>query len=47
MGPTKVSLEASVLMTKDAIVAMNKAVIVDTKSPEAVAKQFLQANNVL
>jgi osmoprotectant transport system substrate-binding protein len=37
----------SALLTQDAIVAMNKAVIVDKKSPKAVAKQFLQANNVL
>ena len=29
-----------------AIVAMNKAVIVDKKSPAAVAKAFLQANGI-
>jgi len=34
-------------LSQDAIVAMNKAVIVDKKSPAAVAKAFLQANALL
>src|SRR5262249_1116202 len=34
-------------LTQNAMVAMNKAVIVDKKSPAAVAKQFLQANSLL
>ena len=37
----------SALLTQDAIVAMNKAVIVDKKSPAAVAKAFLQANKLV
>ena len=36
----------SALLTQDAIVAMNKAVIVDKKSPAAVARAFLAANNL-
>ena len=36
----------SALLTQDAIVAMNKAVIVDKKSPADVAKAFLQANKL-
>jgi osmoprotectant transport system substrate-binding protein len=36
----------SALLTQDAIVAMNKAVIVDKKSPAAVAKAFLYANGI-
>jgi len=36
----------SALLTQDAIVAMNKAVIVDKKSPAAVAKAFLSANGM-
>jgi osmoprotectant transport system substrate-binding protein len=34
-------------LTQPAIVAMNKAVIVDKKSPAAVARQFLQANDLV
>jgi osmoprotectant transport system substrate-binding protein len=35
------------LLTLPAIVAMNKAVIIDKKSPAAVAKAFLQANKLV
>ena len=34
------------LTPQDAIVAMNKAVIVDKKAPAAVAKAFLKANKL-
>src|SRR5262249_24919446 len=34
-------------LTQNAMVAMNKAVIVDKKSPAGVAKEFLQANGLL
>jgi osmoprotectant transport system substrate-binding protein len=34
-------------LTIDAMIAMNKAVAVDKKTPAAVAKQFLQANGLL
>ena len=34
-------------LTQDAIVAMNKAVSIDKKSAASVAKQFLQANDLL
>jgi osmoprotectant transport system substrate-binding protein len=44
---TKTVNAVSALLTQDAIVAMNKAVIVDKKSPEAVAKLFLQANKLV
>jgi osmoprotectant transport system substrate-binding protein len=37
----------SAKLTLPAILAMNKAVIVDKKDPAAVAKQFLQANGLL
>jgi osmoprotectant transport system substrate-binding protein len=37
----------SQLLTTDAIVAMNKAVQIDQQDPAAVAKTFLQANNML
>lgn len=37
----------SALLSQDAIVAMNKAVIVDKKSPASVAKQFLKANKLV
>jgi osmoprotectant transport system substrate-binding protein len=37
----------SAKLTLPAIVAMNKAVIVDKKSPAAVARQFLQANDLV
>jgi osmoprotectant transport system substrate-binding protein len=37
----------SAKLSQAAILAMNKAVIVDKKSPAAVAKQFLQANGLL
>jgi osmoprotectant transport system substrate-binding protein len=37
----------SKLLTTDAIVAMNKAVQIDQQDPAAVAKTFLQANNML
>jgi osmoprotectant transport system substrate-binding protein len=48
-GPAfKQTLNAvSKLLTTDAIVAMNKAVQIDQKDPGAVAKAFLQANNLL
>jgi osmoprotectant transport system substrate-binding protein len=36
----------SALLTQDAILAMNKAVSVDKKSPADVAKAFLAANNL-
>jgi osmoprotectant transport system substrate-binding protein len=36
----------SAKLTQPAIIAMNKAVIVDKKDPAAVAKQFLQANGL-
>jgi len=36
----------SALLTQDAIVAMNKAVLVDKKTPAAVAKAFLKANGL-
>ena len=36
----------SALLTQDAIIAMNKAVIVDKKSPADVAKAFLAANGM-
>ena len=39
--------EVSKLLTNDAMISMNKAVAID-KQPEAdVAKQFLEANNLL
>jgi osmoprotectant transport system substrate-binding protein len=37
----------SATLTQEAIVAMNKAVIVDKKSPASVAKLFLRANNLV
>jgi osmoprotectant transport system substrate-binding protein len=37
----------SKLLTTKAIVSMNKAVQIDQKNPADVAKQFLQANNLL
>ena len=37
----------SAKLTQDAIVAMNKAVIVDKQSPATVAKLFLQANHLV
>src|SRR5438477_3286790 len=37
----------SAKLSQDAIVAMNKAVIVDKQSPASVAKQFLQANKLI
>jgi osmoprotectant transport system substrate-binding protein len=37
----------SAKLTQNAIVAMNKAVIVDKQSPAAVAKQFLKANGLV
>jgi osmoprotectant transport system substrate-binding protein len=37
----------SAKLSQGAIVAMNKAVIVDKKAPAAVAKAFLQANNLV
>jgi|SRR5581483_1586193 len=37
----------SAKLTQDAMVAMNKAVIVDKQSPAAVAKQFLHANGLV
>jgi osmoprotectant transport system substrate-binding protein len=38
--------KVSALLTTEAIVTMNKAVQIDQKSPAAVAKAFLQANNL-
>ena len=43
---TKTVNAVSAKLTQDAIVAMNKAVIVDKQSPAAVAKAFLQANGL-
>ena len=37
----------SAKLTQDAMVAMNKAVIVDKQSPAAVAKAFLKANGLV
>src|SRR5205823_14206812 len=37
----------SAKLSQDAIVAMNKAVIVDKQSPAAVAKAFLKANGLV
>jgi osmoprotectant transport system substrate-binding protein len=37
----------SAKLTQNAMVAMNKAVIIDKQSPAAVAKQFLQANGLV
>jgi osmoprotectant transport system substrate-binding protein len=37
----------SALLTTDAIVAMNKAVQLDHKDPAAIAKAFLQANQII
>src|SRR5207244_11584385 len=37
----------SAKLTQNAIVAMNKAVIVDKQSPATVAKLFLQANHLV
>jgi len=49
LGPkfTKTVNAVSAKLTLPAIVAMNKAVVVDKQSPAAVAKSFLQANNLL
>jgi len=44
---TKTVNAVSALLSQDAIVAMNKAVIVDKKTPAAVAKAFLQANKLV
>jgi osmoprotectant transport system substrate-binding protein len=44
---TKTVNAVSALLTQDAIVAMNKAVIVDKKDPAAVAKAFLKANKLV
>ena len=44
---TKTVNAVSAKLTLPAIIAMNKAVIVDKKNPAAVAKQFLQANGLL
>ena len=43
---TKTVNAVSALLSQDAIVAMNKAVIIDKKSPAAVAKAFLAANGM-
>jgi osmoprotectant transport system substrate-binding protein len=47
-GPTftKTVNAVSAKLTQDAIVAMNKAVIVDKQLPSAVARQFLKANGL-
>ena len=44
---TKTVNAVSAKLTLPAILAMNKAVIIDKKDPAAVAKQFLQANGLL
>jgi osmoprotectant transport system substrate-binding protein len=44
-GKTVNSVSAK--LTQEAIVAMNKAVIVDKQSPASVAKKFLQANGLV
>jgi osmoprotectant transport system substrate-binding protein len=44
---TKTVNAVSAKLTLDAIIAMNKAVIVDKKSPAAVAKAFLEANKLV
>jgi osmoprotectant transport system substrate-binding protein len=44
---TKTVNAVSAKLTQAAILAMNKAVIVDKKDPAAVAKQFLDANGLL
>jgi osmoprotectant transport system substrate-binding protein len=48
-GPsfTKAVNAVSAKLTQNAMVAMNKAVIVDKQSPAAVAKAFLQANGLV
>src|SRR5262249_50823319 len=48
-GPdfTKTVNAVSASLSQGAIAAMNKAVIVDKKSAADVAKQFLQANNLV
>jgi len=48
-GPafTKTVNAVSAKLTQNAIVAMNRAVIVDKQDPEAVAKAFLKANSLL
>ncbi len=48
IGPafTKTVNAVSAKLTQDAIVAMNKAVIVDKQSPADVAKAFLKANGL-
>jgi len=43
---TKTVNAVSASLSQAAILAMNKAVIVDKQSPAAVAKAFLQANNL-
>ena len=35
------------LLTNKAVISMNKAVAIDKQSPAAVAKAFLQANNLV
>jgi osmoprotectant transport system substrate-binding protein len=45
-GFAKTVNAVSALLTQDAILAMNKAVIIDKKSPADVAKAFLAANNL-
>jgi osmoprotectant transport system substrate-binding protein len=39
--------KVSALLSQNAIVAMNKAVIVNKADPAAVAKAFLKANHVI
>jgi osmoprotectant transport system substrate-binding protein len=46
-GFTSAVNAVSAKLTLPAILAMNKAVIVDKQSPAAVAKSFLQANNLV
>jgi osmoprotectant transport system substrate-binding protein len=44
---TKTVNAVSAKLTQDAMVAMNKAVVVDKQSPAAVAKAFLKANGLV
>ena len=49
LGPTFTARVNSVsrLLTTNAIIAMNKAVIIDKQSPAKVAKAFLKANGLV
>jgi glycine betaine/choline ABC-type transport system substrate-binding protein len=39
--------EVNALLTNDAIIAMNKAVVIDQQDEAEVARAFLEANNLL